>query len=82
MSRQAGGKEIQERDKKMELLIIRTCDNYLRFKEDRILEVGLDKASVFPMDRLSHVKDLERRATAQGFEKTRIRKLILQETDL
>jgi len=66
----------------LELLIVKTCGNYLRFKKDRILEVGLDKASVFPMDRLSHVKDLERQAAALGFEKTQIRKLILQETDL
>lgn len=66
----------------MELLIIRTQDRYLRFKENQILEVRLDKASVFPMDRLDHVRDLERQAVVQGFKNTIIKKLVLTEENL
>lgn len=66
----------------MELLIIRTQDRYLRFKENQILEVRLDKASVFPMDQLDHVRDLERQAVVQGFTNTIIKKLVLTEENL
>lgn len=66
----------------MELLIIKTCGQYLRFKADDILEVGLDKASVFPMDQLDHVTTLEQQARAKGFDRTAIKKLVFTEEDL
>lgn len=66
----------------MELLIIKTRDRYLRFKQGDILEVGLDKASVFPMERLDHVKTLEQKAAAKGLNPTCIKKLVLTEEDL
>lgn len=66
----------------MELLIIKSGETYLRFKGEDILEVGLDKASVYPMDQMARVRELEQAARAQGFEKIRVRKLMLKESDL
>lgn len=66
----------------MELLIIKTGTRYLRIKPSEFLEVNLDKASVFPMNRLPHVKKLEQEARTQGFEDLRIKKLVLSEEDL
>jgi len=66
----------------MELLIIKTGTQYLRIKPSEFLKVGLDKASVFPMDRLAHVKELVEQATAKGILEVRIKKLILTEEDL
>ncbi|WDP92053.1 MAG: hypothetical protein HUN04_20950 [Desulfobacter sp.] len=66
----------------MELLIVKTGGQYLRFKDGAILEVGLDKASVFPMDRMAHVRALEQQAAAEGFKDIRIKKLVLTEEDL
>lgn len=66
----------------MELLIIKTGTQYLRVKPDEFIQVSLDKASVFPMDRLPHVKKLEQEAKTRGYEEARIKKLILTEEDL
>jgi hypothetical protein len=66
----------------MELLIIKTAAGYLRVKPDEFSVVGLDKASVYPMDRLAHVEALEREATARGYDAVRIKKLMLIEEDL
>ncbi|ACN14710.1 hypothetical protein HRM2_16010 [Desulforapulum autotrophicum HRM2] len=66
----------------MELLIIKISTGYLRIKPDEFIEVGLDKASVYPMDHLAHVRELEREAKARGYEAVRIKKLVLTEEDL
>lgn len=66
----------------MELLIIKSNDQYLRVTPDEFFLVGLDKASVFPMDRLYHVKTCEKEAIKQGYKDIRIKKLILSEEDL
>ncbi len=66
----------------MELLIIKSNDHYLRVRPDEFLLVGLDKASVFPMNRLDHVKTLEQKARTRGHKDVRIKKLILSEEDL
>ena len=66
----------------MELLIIKTATGYLRIKPDAFIEVGLDKASVYPMDRLAHVEELEREAKTRGYETVQIKKLVLTEEDL
>ncbi len=66
----------------MELLIIKSHHTYLRFKDSGILEVGLDKASVFPMDRLEEVRKLMRQASEKGYPKVTIKKLVLTEEDL
>ncbi len=66
----------------MELLIIKTKGGYIRIKQDEFLTVNLDKASVFPMARLDHVRDLEARALDMGFEGVVVKKLVLTEEDL
>ncbi len=66
----------------MELLIIKTGTKYLRIKSDEFIEVGLDKASVYPMDRLAHVEELERGAKTRGYKAVQIKKLVLTEEDL
>ena len=66
----------------MELLIIKAGSDYIRVREGEYLRVGLDKASVFPMDRLPMVRTHESRLKQGGFQAVRIKKLILTEEDL
>lgn len=66
----------------MELLIIKTQNRYIRVKPEGLLAVNLDKASVFPMDRLDHVRDLEARAVKEGFQGVVVKKLVLTEEEL
>jgi hypothetical protein len=70
----AGGKI-----KYMELLIIKSGNEYVRIKEDADLLVGLDKASVFPLERLETVQAHIGKLREQGFENLRIYKLKLSE---
>jgi hypothetical protein len=62
-----------------ELLIIKTGNDYIRVKEELYSVCGLDKASVFPMEKLeivkAHVVSMEKR---HGWKGT-IRRLILRE---
>ncbi|MCP4718417.1 MAG: hypothetical protein GY860_03080, partial [Desulfobacteraceae bacterium] len=44
--------------------------------------VSLDKASVFPMDRIKMVKEYEAQLKIQGFESVHIKKLILTEENI
>lgn len=66
----------------MELLIIKTKDTYIRVKEDGFLIVGLDKASVFPMENLEKVRTYEARLKTEGYSDITIKKLVLTEEDL
>ncbi len=66
----------------MELLIIKIKGGYIRVKPDEFLLVNLDKASVFPMDKLDHIRDLEAQARDRGFEDVVVKKLVLTEEDL
>lgn len=66
----------------MELLILKTDQNYIRVKPDGFHIVGLDKASVFPMDKLDRVRDHEAELKRRGYSQVRIKKLILWEQDL
>lgn len=66
----------------MDLLIIKTGDRYLKTSTGEFKIVNLDKASVFPMDHLDRVRDLECRAKEQGFQDICIKKLVLSEEDL
>ncbi len=66
----------------MELLILKSAAAYIRVKEDQFLRVGLDKASVFPMDQLDLVKIHEAHLKTQGFESVKIKRLILSEEDI
>jgi len=66
----------------MELLIIKTRGGYIRVKPEEFLAVNLEKASVFPMAELDHVRDLADRARDRGFEAVVVKKLVLTEEDL
>ena len=66
----------------MELLILKSATDYIRIKEGRFLRVGLDKASVFPMDQMDLVKTHQAHLKTQGFESVSIKKLILSEEDI
>ena len=66
----------------MELLILKSDTGYIRVKEGRFLRVGLDKASVFPMDQMDLVKTHEAHLKTQGFESVSIKKLVLSEEDI
>lgn len=65
----------------MELLIIKSGKQYLRVKDGQYLLVGLDKASVFPMEKRSLVKEYEAAAKAAGCPEIQVKKLILMEED-
>ncbi len=66
----------------MELLILKSNTTYIRVKENQFLRVSLDKASVFPMDRIKMVKEYEAQLKIQGFESVHIKKLILTEENI
>jgi len=66
----------------MELLIIKSGKNYIRFKDNSYLNVQLDKASVFPFDHMDIVQQHKTRMEEQGFINISIKKLILTEEDL
>ena len=66
----------------MELLILRSDKNYIRFKDNNYLTVQLDKASVFPFDHIDIVLQHKARLKEQGFINISIKKLILTEEDL
>ena len=66
----------------MELLILKSNQKYIRFKDDVYLLVSLDKASVFPMNQIDLVKLHESNLAEQGFQDVCIKKLVLTEEDL
>ncbi len=63
----------------MELLIIKNSNEYVRIKEDAYLFVGLDKASVFPFEKLETVQAHVGKLRAKGFENVGIYRLKLSE---
>jgi hypothetical protein len=65
----------------MELLIIRSADQYIRVKDGEYLRVGLDKASVFPMDQLAVVRNHAAAAAAAGCPAICLKKLVLTEEE-
>jgi len=66
----------------MELLIIKSGEDYIRVKETQYRIVGLEKASVFPFEQMEQVRRHEKRIKALGFKMVSIKKLILTEEDL
>ena len=63
----------------MELLIMKNGKEYVRVRDDVYLFVGLDKASVFPLEELEAVQGHIRKLQARGFDEAEIRKLTLTE---
>jgi hypothetical protein len=63
----------------MELLVIKSGEDYIRVKTDHYLPCQLDKASVFPMDKLEAVKHHVELIRAKGFQRISISRLMLSE---
>lgn len=61
------------------LLIIKNRDHYIRVKGDEYQVCTLDKASVFPMEKLEQVKRHVDTMEQNGFEQPVIARLILRE---
>ena len=66
----------------MELLIVKTGTDYVRFKDGNYLLVGIDKASVFPMAQLEVVQIRVSELREHGLADVCIKKLVLSEEDL
>jgi hypothetical protein len=64
----------------MELLVIKTGSEYIRIKKEACLAVGMDKASVFPLDQLALVKKQLADMRAGLFPDAAIHKLSITET--
>jgi hypothetical protein len=66
----------------MELLIIKSGRDYIRFKDGNALPVRIDKASVFPFDQMDRVRQHASRLKENGFDNVCIKKLVLTEEDI
>ncbi len=64
---------------KTELLIIKNNDAYIRVKENQYFLCALDKASVFPVDKILNVKEHVKCLKNNGFDNACIYRLILTE---
>ena len=66
----------------MELLILKSGQEYIRFKDHEPLLVSIDKASVFPLNQMEAVQQHRFHIKEQGFADVCIKKLILTEEEL
>lgn len=64
----------------MELLLIKCGDDYIRVKNGQYLHCGLDKASVYPLEKLPTVREHVATLRREGVAGVCIRKLLLTET--
>ena len=64
---------------RMELLIIKSGEQYIRYKDDVFTLCGLDRASVFPMDKLPVVRKHVAVLHGKQFSQVCICKLTLTE---
>jgi len=69
-------------DLTMELLILKSGERYMHVKPEGGHLGGIEKASVYPMQKLPEVKQLIRDLSRQGFQDISIWKLILTEMPL
>lgn len=65
----------------MELIIIKSGEEYIRVKDGSYLLVQLDKASVFPLDKIDLVRCHEEELDRSGYQDVCVKKLILTEED-
>jgi hypothetical protein len=63
----------------MELLIIKHGDAYVRVRDGTYFFVGLDKASVFPLEKLVAVRKHVMNLREQGFDPVAVYRLRLSE---
>ncbi len=62
-----------------ELLIIKAGNQYFRFKDRQYHTCELNKASVFPLDKIDVVRELINRLLEDGIAKPQITKLTITE---
>ncbi len=62
-----------------ELLIIKAGNQYYRFKDRQYYACDLNKASVFPLDKIDRVRELINRLLEDGITKPHIAKLTITE---
>jgi hypothetical protein len=63
----------------MELLIIKSGKDYIRVKAENYILCRLDKASVFPMDKLEEVRTHAKILKEKGFRRISLSRLKLSE---
>ena len=63
----------------MELLIIKSRDHYFRFKQDTYKTCPMNKASVFPLEKVAEVKILKKKLEDDGIVDAAIYRLIISE---
>ena len=66
----------------MKLLILKSGQEYIRFKDHEPRLVSIDKASVFPLSQMAEVQQHLFHLKAQGFADVCIKKLVLTEEAL
>lgn len=66
----------------MELIIIKSGNDYIRAKNGTFHLVGLDKASVFPLEELELVRRHQADLQRAGFTDIILKKLVISEEDL
>jgi hypothetical protein len=66
----------------MELLIIKSGQDYIRVKAENYIPCQLDKASVFPMEKLEAVKSHAKILSEKGFRNISICRLKVSEEPL
>ncbi len=66
----------------MELLIIKTQNQYIRIKDEDYHLVNMDKASVFPMKRYDEVQAHAQILMEKGYETVVIKKLVITEEEI
>lgn len=63
----------------MKLLIIKSGEDYIRVKDGAFIRCGIDKASVFPLEKLDVVKGHVRSLKARKIGAPAIYQLVLRE---
>ena len=70
------------KNRSMELLIIKNGENYIRVKDETFIQCGIEKASVFPCEKLDMVKGYIKILKAKGIKSPAIYRLVIREEPL
>jgi hypothetical protein len=63
-----------------ELIVIKTGEKYFRCNEGEHSLCSLEKASVFPLAKLDHVRDIVTEIESRGYPDVHLNKLVITET--
>ena len=63
----------------MKLLIIKSGEDYIRIKDGALVRCGIDKASVFPFEKLDRVKEHVATLKARNVKSAAIYQLTMRE---